>query len=104
MESHPVAPPTKVESSARNPIPAEFDVVSPVQQKARVPVLEKNMMNQLSEDEQKALNSKFQEATDADNKVCGYLLDCWIYEGSISSLFLASCCIIFHILKVEFTH
>lgn len=82
-------PPTKVESSARNPIPTQFDVASPVQQKVRVPVLEKNMMNQLSEDEQKALNLKFQEATDADDKVCGFLLDCWIYERSISSVFLA---------------
>lgn len=81
-------PPTKVESSARNPIAAQFDVASPVQSKARVPVLEKNMMNQLSEDEQKALNSKFQEATDADNKVSKFV-DCWIYEKNFSSLFLA---------------
>ncbi|PKU75568.1 hypothetical protein MA16_Dca011344 [Dendrobium catenatum] len=65
-----VVPPTRVESSTRTPIPSQpDDVVSPVQPKTKVPVLEQNMLNQLSEEEQKALNSKLQEATDADNKV-----------------------------------
>ncbi|KAI0530488.1 hypothetical protein KFK09_000032 [Dendrobium nobile] len=65
-----VVPPTRVESSTRTPIPSQpDDVASPVQPKTRVPVLEQNMLNQLSEGEQKALNSKLQEATDADNKV-----------------------------------
>lgn len=69
-ESSPVVPPTRVESSTRTPIPSQLDdVVSPEQPKTRVPVLEQNMVNQLSEEEQKALNSKLQEATDADNKV-----------------------------------
>ncbi|KAK9286711.1 hypothetical protein L1049_015114 [Liquidambar formosana] len=39
------------------------------QQKSRVPVLEKHLMNQLSKEEQNSLNSKFQEAMEADKKV-----------------------------------
>lgn len=50
------------------------------QQRSRVPVLEKHLINQLSSDEQNSINSKFQEATEADKKV------------PILSLFLASLC------------
>ncbi|XP_075673668.1 uncharacterized protein LOC142643029 [Castanea sativa] len=39
------------------------------QQKAKVPVLEKHLVDQLSTDEQNLLNSRFQEATEADKKV-----------------------------------
>ena len=39
------------------------------QQKSKVPVLEKNLVNQLSKEEQDMLNSKFQEAADANEKV-----------------------------------
>lgn len=39
------------------------------QQRSRIPVLEKNLINQLSSDEQNSINSKFQEATEADKKV-----------------------------------
>ncbi|KAL5706109.1 hypothetical protein ACHQM5_024317 [Ranunculus cassubicifolius] len=39
------------------------------QQRSRVPVLEKHLVNQLSSEEQSSLNSKFQEATEADKKV-----------------------------------
>lgn len=39
------------------------------QQKSRVPVLEKHLINQLSSDEQNSINSKFREATEADKKV-----------------------------------
>ncbi|QCE01905.1 epidermal growth factor receptor substrate 15 [Vigna unguiculata] len=38
-------------------------------QKSRIPVLEKHLINQLSSDEQNSINSKFQEATEADKKV-----------------------------------
>ncbi|KAL9272111.1 NUCLEOLAR COMPLEX ASSOCIATED 4-like protein [Drosera capensis] len=38
-------------------------------QKAKVPVLEKHLVDQLSEEEQKSLVSKFQEATEANKKV-----------------------------------
>ncbi|KAL3845038.1 hypothetical protein ACJIZ3_002441 [Penstemon smallii] len=41
----------------------------PVQQKAKVPVLEKNILDQLSTEEQDSLNKKFQEAKDAEKKV-----------------------------------
>ncbi|KAF7810724.1 epidermal growth factor receptor substrate 15-like 1 [Senna tora] len=39
------------------------------QQKSRVPVLEKHLISQLSSDEQNSINSKFQDATEADKKV-----------------------------------
>ncbi|KAG7975649.1 hypothetical protein I3843_06G109800 [Carya illinoinensis] len=39
------------------------------QQKSKVPVLEKHLVNQLSTEEQNSLNSRFQEATEADKKV-----------------------------------
>ncbi|KAK8936542.1 hypothetical protein KSP39_PZI012818 [Platanthera zijinensis] len=69
-ESLSVVPPTRLEPSSRISIPSQPDVAaSPVQQKPRVPVLDQNFVNQLSEEEQKALNVKSQEATDADNKV-----------------------------------
>ncbi|XP_020582679.1 epidermal growth factor receptor substrate 15-like 1 isoform X2 [Phalaenopsis equestris] len=65
-----VVPPSRMDSSTRAPIPSQVDdVASPVKPKARVPVLEQNMVNQLSEEEQKALNLKLQEATEADNNV-----------------------------------
>ncbi|KAJ7962446.1 Calcium-binding EF hand-like protein [Quillaja saponaria] len=38
-------------------------------QKSQVPVLEKQLVDQLSSDEQYSLNSKFKEATEADKKV-----------------------------------
>ncbi|XP_035540783.1 epidermal growth factor receptor substrate 15-like 1 isoform X1 [Juglans regia] len=38
-------------------------------QKSKVPVLEKHLVNQLSKEEQNSLNSKFEEATEADKKV-----------------------------------
>ncbi|KAK4742262.1 hypothetical protein SAY87_000263 [Trapa incisa] len=39
------------------------------QKKSKVPVLEKHLMDQLSQEEQKSLNSRFQEAMEADKKV-----------------------------------
>lgn len=50
------------------PVPIDEDV-QPRQQKPRVPVLEKHLLDQLSNEEQSLLNSKFQEATEADKKV-----------------------------------
>ncbi|CAJ1971646.1 unnamed protein product [Sphenostylis stenocarpa] len=38
-------------------------------EKSRIPVLEKHLITQLSSDEQNSINSKFQEATEADKKV-----------------------------------
>lgn len=39
------------------------------QHKPKIPVLEKHLINQLSSDEQNSINSKYQEATEADKKV-----------------------------------
>ncbi|OWM84024.1 actin cytoskeleton-regulatory complex protein PAN1-like [Punica granatum] len=39
------------------------------QKKSKVPVLEKHLVDQLSKEEQNSLNTRFQEAMDADNKV-----------------------------------
>ncbi|PWA48410.1 EF-hand domain pair [Artemisia annua] len=50
------------------PLPIEEDV-QPRHQKPKVPVLEKHLVDQLSNEEQSSLNSKFQEATEADKKV-----------------------------------
>lgn len=50
------------------PLPIDEDV-QPRHQKPRVPVLEKHLVDQLSNEEQSSLNSKFQEATEADKKV-----------------------------------
>ncbi|GER37051.1 calcium-binding EF hand family protein [Striga asiatica] len=41
----------------------------PIQQKAKVPVLEKYLLDQLSTEEQDSLNKKFEEAKDAEKKV-----------------------------------
>ncbi|OMO55687.1 hypothetical protein CCACVL1_27087 [Corchorus capsularis] len=43
--------------------------VQPAQQKSKVPLLEKNLVDQLSQEEQDSLNSKFKEATEANKKV-----------------------------------
>ncbi|XVF18156.1 hypothetical protein REPUB_Repub10bG0188000 [Reevesia pubescens] len=43
--------------------------VLPTQQKSKVPVLEKNLVDQLSQEEQDFLNAKFKEATEANKKV-----------------------------------
>ncbi|XP_065856896.1 uncharacterized protein [Euphorbia lathyris] len=41
----------------------------PPQQKPKIPVLEKHLVDQLSQEEQDSLNSKFQDASQADKKV-----------------------------------
>ncbi|XP_016457705.2 uncharacterized protein LOC107781505 [Nicotiana tabacum] len=51
------------------PIPQPDEAVQPSKQKPKVPVLEKHLVDQLSTEEQDSLNSKFQEATDAEKKV-----------------------------------
>lgn len=51
------------------PIPQPNEAVQPGQQKPKVPALEKHLVDQLSQEEQDTLNSKFQEATDAEKKV-----------------------------------
>ncbi|KAL1091999.1 hypothetical protein V6Z11_D07G193900 [Gossypium hirsutum] len=51
------------------PVPQTDAQPLPTQQKSKVPVLEKNLVDQLSQEEQDALNSKFKEATEANKKV-----------------------------------
>ncbi|KAL2527943.1 Calcium-binding EF hand family protein [Forsythia ovata] len=49
--------------------PNRDDTMQPSQQKPKVPVLEKHLVDQLSTEEQDSLNTKFQEAKDAEKKV-----------------------------------
>ncbi|KAJ6840453.1 epidermal growth factor receptor substrate 15-like [Iris pallida] len=52
------------------PIPSHSeDTVERQPPKSRVPVLEKHLVNQLSKEEQSALDSKFQDASDSEKKV-----------------------------------
>ncbi|KAJ8544750.1 hypothetical protein K7X08_017333 [Anisodus acutangulus] len=51
------------------PIPQLDEAVQPTKQKPKVPELEKHLIDQLSTEEQDSLNTKFQEATDAEKKV-----------------------------------
>lgn len=51
------------------PIPQLDEAVQPSKEKPKVPVLEKHLIDQLSTEEQDSLNTKFQEATDAEKKV-----------------------------------
>lgn len=51
------------------PISAPDDAMEPSKQKPKVPELEKDLLDQLSTEEQNSLNSKLQEAKDAEKKV-----------------------------------
>ncbi|KAL7192830.1 hypothetical protein ACSBR2_024613 [Camellia fascicularis] len=64
-------PATPARASPRNQVavPLSDEDMQPTQQKSKVPVLEKHLVNQLSEEEQNSLNKKFQEATGANKKV-----------------------------------
>ncbi|XP_022879738.1 epidermal growth factor receptor substrate 15-like 1 isoform X2 [Olea europaea var. sylvestris] len=50
-------------------VPGRDDNMQPSQQKPKVPVLEKHLVDQLSSEEQDSLNTKFQDAKDAEKKV-----------------------------------
>ncbi|KAJ1415631.1 EH domain [Sesbania bispinosa] len=50
-------------------VPPSDEAPQNKQQRPKIPVLEKHLINQLSSDEQNSINSKFQEATEADKKV-----------------------------------
>lgn len=63
----PIAPRAKPPAQAPLPLPEE--VIQSAPQKSKVPVLEKHLVNQLSEQEQTSLNTKFNEATEANIKV-----------------------------------
>lgn len=65
--------PATVKPQMHKRTPQSDNTIEAVQPKSRVPVLEKYLVDQLSKEEQSALNTKFQEASDADKKV--YLLN-----------------------------
>ncbi|KAL5979138.1 hypothetical protein ACLOJK_019035 [Asimina triloba] len=68
--ARPVSPTTGLKPSPQVAVPSQNDGEEPpVQPKSRVPVLEKHLVSQLSKEEQDALNTKFQEATEAEKKV-----------------------------------
>ncbi|KAI3725733.1 hypothetical protein L1987_65525 [Smallanthus sonchifolius] len=77
QQAHGITGPRQVASVAARPprpVPVPINEANeqqqqPKQRKQTVPVLEKHLVDQLSTDEQKSLNSKFQEATEADKKV-----------------------------------
>ncbi|KAF8405559.1 hypothetical protein HHK36_010466 [Tetracentron sinense] len=67
--ARPMTPEAGVRSQMQVAFPQADRGMQPNQQKSRVPVLEKHHVNQLSNEEQNSLNSKFQEAKEADGKV-----------------------------------
>ncbi|KAA8547600.1 hypothetical protein F0562_004029 [Nyssa sinensis] len=67
--ARPVIPAAGVRPLSQVSVPQADEFMQPSQQKPRVPVLEKHLIDQLSKEEQDSLNSKFQEATEADKKV-----------------------------------
>ncbi|KAL7588789.1 hypothetical protein Lser_V15G39732 [Lactuca serriola] len=76
QQAHGMVGPRQVTGGApRPPRPVPVPVtendedMQPRQRKPTVPILEKHLVDQLSTEEQKSLNSKFQEATEADKKV-----------------------------------
>ncbi|KAK9164903.1 hypothetical protein Scep_000094 [Stephania cephalantha] len=65
-----MSPGAGVRPQMRVPVHPQADGgVQSNQQKSKVPVLEKHLVNQLSKEEQDSLNTKFQEAMEADKKV-----------------------------------
>lgn len=65
----PVGPAAGLRPSMQVPAPQADSQMQSIQKKSSVPVLEKHLVNQLSKEEQNSLNSKYQEATEADKKV-----------------------------------
>ncbi|KAF3779520.1 EH domain-containing protein 2 [Nymphaea thermarum] len=70
--THPVAPAAGPKATGQYQMPPSSDganATQPLQQKSKVPVLEKHLVNQLSQEEQTSLNSKCKEATESEKKV-----------------------------------
>ncbi|CAN6481585.1 unnamed protein product [Victoria cruziana] len=70
--AHPVAPAADLKATGKHQMPPQSDganVSQPLQQKSKVPVLEKHLVNQLSQEEQNSLNSKCKDATESEKKV-----------------------------------
>ncbi|XP_038976399.1 epidermal growth factor receptor substrate 15-like [Phoenix dactylifera] len=69
LGSRPVMPATGMRPPMQT-VPLQPDgAAQSVQQKSRVPGLDNHLVNRLSKDEQKTVNSSYQEATDAGKKV-----------------------------------
>ncbi|KDP43775.1 hypothetical protein JCGZ_22402 [Jatropha curcas] len=62
-------PPAPAARPPRPPTTHHAEEKQPAQQKPKVPVLEKHLVDQLSQEEQDSLRSKFEEAFQADRKV-----------------------------------
>ncbi|EOA39507.1 hypothetical protein CARUB_v10008122mg [Capsella rubella] len=73
QQQHPGAlrPPAGPKGKPPRPVPLSSSdgMVEPTQPKRKMPELEKQLVNQLSKEEQDSLNSKFEEATAVDKKV-----------------------------------
>lgn len=74
----PVGPAAGLRPSMQVPAPQADSQMQSIQKKSSVPVLEKHLVNQLSKEEQNSLNSKYQEATEADKKALMIL--CLLYS------------------------
>lgn len=62
--------PPSMKPPSRRPLSLDADDnVKAEQQKPKIPVLEENLVGQLSKEEQNTLDAKFKEASDADKKV-----------------------------------
>ena len=69
LGSRPVMPATGIRPPMQT-VPLQPDgAAQSAQQKSRAPGLDNDMVNQLSKDEQKTVNSSYQEAIDAGKKV-----------------------------------
>lgn len=77
----PVGPAAGLRPSMQVPAPQADSQMQSIQKKSSVPVLEKHLVNQLSKEEQNSLNSKYQEATEADKKALMIL--CLLYSRKV---------------------
>lgn len=84
--------PSSMKPPSRRPLSMDADdTVQAEQQKPKIPVLEKQLIGQLSKEEQDALEAKFKEASEADKKVY-FSVKCFkrLIQTSII-LFYAAC-------------
>lgn len=71
-QTRPALPASAVRTPLQSQMPSQSVAdMRPPKKKSAVPVLEKQLVDQLSNEEQTALNAKLKEATDADTKVQG---------------------------------
>lgn len=75
------------------------------QKKSKVPVLEKHLVDQISKEEQNSLNSRFQEAMEADKKVniCLILFSCFLKIDFLNLLYVGYLILIYQKSDKHFT-